>query len=205
MKILPWGSIQVKILVWSPVFFSFGSPLSTTAFIQNYDFIPSFDETGAHYPSPVSGTLWITQQYFLGFKSQMCTSPTRNKQIAKVILWPSYWSNGWRFHHSQVTRPWSGSLNKRIPTSPALYLFKGVVVVPDLSWVYLPIIVHWWAKWVHSDGGWRCVLQIGLWMSLWLSSSRMHIVVRSKPVIAGESSSAWSLAWYDVVVVDTHR
>jgi hypothetical protein len=54
------------------------------------------------------------------------------------------------------------------------YLFKGVVVVPDLSWVYLPIIVHWWATWVHSDGGWRCVLQIGLWMSLWLSSSRMH-------------------------------
>jgi hypothetical protein len=56
-----------------------GDPSLSTAFILNYDFIPSFGETGAHYPSPVSGTLWITQQYFIGFKEPIVHIPYKKQ------------------------------------------------------------------------------------------------------------------------------
>lgn len=49
-----------------------------------------------------------------------------------MMMIPSFSSN----------RPSSGSLNNEYPLH--LHLFKSVVVVLDLSWVYLPIIVHWW-------------------------------------------------------------
>jgi hypothetical protein len=105
--------------------------------------------------------------------------------------------------------PWSESLNKEIPPSPALIQRRC-----RRAWFELGVPAHnctLVATWVHSDGGWRCVQNgYGCHCGCRHLECKCKLFVRSMPVIAGESSSAWSLelglvccCWYPQIKIRT--